>query len=74
VQAATRVSEMVRVDLRRVSFLSAGGCRALAVGTQQFRDRGGRVLLVAPQPVVERVLRLYGMEALTHVELIVSQT
>jgi anti-anti-sigma factor len=71
--ATRRVSEMVRVDLRRVSFLSAGGCRALAVGTHRFRDGGGRVLLVAPQPIVERVLRLYGLDALTHVELIVSQ-
>jgi anti-anti-sigma regulatory factor len=46
-----------------------GGCRALALGTKWFRDGGGRVLLVAPQPIVERVLQLYGLDTLLHVEL-----
>jgi anti-anti-sigma factor len=64
--ATSTVPGTLRIDLRRVSFLSAGGCHALAVGTQQFRDRGGGVLLVAPQPIVERVLRLYGLDALLH--------
>ncbi len=68
--AINAVSETLRVDLRRVTFLSVGGCRALAVGTQQFRDRGGRVQLRAPQLVVERILRLYGLDALLHVEVV----
>ena len=72
--ATSTVPGTLEIDLRRVSFLSAGGCRALAVGTQQFRDQGGGVLLVAPQPIVERVLRLYGLDALTHVELIVGRS
>jgi anti-anti-sigma factor len=63
-------SEMLRVDLRRVTFLSVGGCRAVAVTTQQFRDRRGRVRLVALQPTVERVLRLCGLDALMHVEVV----
>jgi anti-anti-sigma factor len=63
-------SETLRVDLRRVTFVSVGGCRALAAGTQQFRDRGGRVRLVAPQWVVERVLRLCGLDALMHMEVV----
>jgi anti-anti-sigma factor len=68
--AMSAVSEMLRVDLRRVTFLSAGGCRALVVGTQQFRVQGGRVRLVMSQPIVERVLRLCGLDALTHVEVV----
>src|SRR4051812_32451366 len=43
--ATSATSGTFRVDLRRVTFLSVGGCRALAMGTQQFRDRGGSVLL-----------------------------
>jgi anti-anti-sigma factor len=74
-QAASTVamsagSETLRVDLRRVTFLGVGGCRAVAMGTQQFRDRGGSVQLVAPQWLVERVLRLDGLDALMHVEVV----
>jgi anti-anti-sigma factor len=68
--AMRTVSETLRVDLRRVTSLSVGGCRALAVSTEQFRDRGGRVRLVAPQPIVERVLQLCGLDGLTHMEVV----
>jgi anti-anti-sigma factor len=68
--AMSTVSETLRVNMRRVTSLSVGGCRAMAVGTEQFRDRGGRVRLVAPQPIVERVLRLCGLDALMHMEVV----
>ena len=67
--AATRTpSESFAVDLRWLTFLSVGGCRALAVGTQQLRDRGGCVLLMAPQWIVERVLQLFGLDTRVRVE------
>jgi anti-anti-sigma factor len=67
--AATRTpSESFAVDLRWLTFLSVGGCRALAVGTQEFRDRGGCVLLMAPQWIVERVLQLFGLDTRVRVE------
>jgi anti-anti-sigma factor len=71
VQAATSTAlGRFWLDLRRVATLSVGGCRALVIGTQQFRERGGQVvLLVAPQAIVERVLRLVGLDAVNNVEI-----
>ena len=70
--AVSTASEMLWLDLRRVAFLSVGGCRALVAGTQPFRDQGGQLLLVAPQPIAERVLRLSGLDALLNVEIVGS--
>jgi anti-anti-sigma factor len=70
--AVSTASEMFWLDLRRVAFLSVGGCRALVAGTQPFRDQGGQLLLVAPQPIAERVLRLSGLDALLNVEIVGS--
>jgi hypothetical protein len=38
--------------------------------TQQFRDRGGRVLLIAPPSGVAQVLRLTGLDQLPNVDLV----
>jgi len=72
--AVSTASEMFWLDLRRVAFLSVGGCRALVIGTQAFRDRGGRVLLVAPEPMVEEILRLVGLDSVENVEIVGSLT
>jgi anti-anti-sigma regulatory factor len=58
------------LDLRRVAFLSVGGCRALAVGTQRFRERGGRVVLLVSEGIVARAVRLVELDALMKVELV----
>lgn len=68
--AADRTSGTMRLDLSQVDFLGAAGCRALHDGTSRFRDQGGRVLLIGPEPRIERVLRLTGVTRLEHVELI----
>jgi anti-anti-sigma factor len=57
------------LDLSRVGFLSASGCRALAAGTRRFRDAGGRVLLADPVPFVKQILRLAGVDRLMHLQL-----
>jgi anti-anti-sigma regulatory factor len=45
-------------------------CRALVTSTQWFRHGGGRVLVVAPQPAVERTLRLLDIDQLPGLEVI----
>lgn len=57
------------LHLNHLRFLSAGGCRVLATATAAFRDRGGLLLIVDPQPQVEHVLRLTVVDHLTGVEL-----
>jgi anti-anti-sigma factor len=57
------------LDLSRVTFLGSAGVRALLDGTEQFRDQGGRVLLLAPQPIVGRVLAILGIDQFPNLEL-----
>ena len=68
--AASRVSGTLRLDISQVGFLGAAGCRALDVGTRQFRDGGGHVFLLAPVPSVEQILRIAGMDQLKHMEVV----
>ena len=46
------------VDLSRLRFLDVSGARALLTATAAHRRRGGVVRLLAPQPAVDRLLRL----------------
>ena len=46
------------VDLTRLGFLDVAGAKALLTATTAHRMNGGRVLLRAVQPPVERILRL----------------
>ena len=59
-----------RLDLSSLAFLSVGGARALAEGTRQYREKGGRVLLTRPPRVVERVLRTLGVDLMPGMELV----
>ena len=70
--ATGTAAERLWIDLRRMAFMSVGGCRALMVGAQQFRDGGGHLALVAPQSIVQRVLRPVGLDALMNVEIVGS--
>jgi hypothetical protein len=65
--AATRI---VRLDLGEVCFVDVAACRALVTSTQWFRHGGGRVLVVAPQPAVERTLRMLDIDQLPGLEVI----
>jgi anti-anti-sigma factor len=74
VQAATSTTEsMLWLDLRRVTFLDLSGCRALAVGTRQFRERGGHVTVLVLQGIIERVVGLVGLDSLPNVEIVRSK-
>ncbi|WFE40572.1 anti-sigma factor antagonist [Micromonospora sp. WMMD998] len=52
---------VLRVDLSGVRLLSAAGVRALAAAHLRVRARGGELVLVDPEPVVARVLRVTGL-------------
>jgi anti-anti-sigma factor len=52
------------VDLSGISFLDVGGCRALVLGTEDFRHRGGRLVLKRPRPRVWRTLQILGVDRL----------
>jgi anti-anti-sigma factor len=73
VQAASSMAVAVFwLDLRQLAFLSIGGCRALMIGTQRFRDRGGHLVLLAAPGIIERVLRLCELDTLPNVEIVES--
>ena len=49
------------VDLGRLDFLDVAGAKALLTATSAHRSNGGKVLLRAAQPQVDRILRLLGV-------------
>ena len=63
-QAATAATDRdpFVVDLKGLDFLDVRGIGALMTGTAAYRNRGGHVLLHAAQPVVDRVIRLLGID------------
>ncbi|MGZ4537285.1 MAG: MEDS domain-containing protein, partial [Nocardioidaceae bacterium] len=67
---ANRSNGTLRLDLSGLTFLSCGGCRALAVGTQPYRDRGGTVQLADANPLVNQVVCLFGLDRLPGVRLV----
>ncbi|MEU6075072.1 STAS domain-containing protein [Micromonospora sp. NPDC047074] len=52
---------VLRLDLSGVRLLSATGVRALVAAHLRIRARGGELVLLHPDPVVERVLRATGL-------------
>ncbi len=59
----------LELDLARLGFIDATGCQVLRDAAEQLRTRGGRLLLVAPQPWVGRVLALLDLDRFPHVEI-----
>lgn len=45
------------VDLSEVTFLASLGIRLLVTAAKMLNRRGGRLVLVAPQPLVDQALR-----------------
>jgi anti-anti-sigma factor len=71
IEEATRLAtDELRVDLAGVELLSAAGCRAILHGTRDFRDRGGRVVLVGQRSVVRRVLELLQVGRVSGVDVV----
>ncbi len=58
------------LDLAELTFVDVAACRALAQGSRDLRASGGRVLLVAPPPSIERTLCLLGLSDLPGFELV----
>jgi anti-anti-sigma regulatory factor len=63
-------SRVLWLDLAEVIYLDAGSCWRLEDATRSFRTAGGHVLLVAPQPPVERTLRLMEVDELPGVHIV----
>jgi anti-sigma B factor antagonist len=61
------VRPVLRLDLSGVRVLSAAGVRALAAAHLRVRAHGGELVLVDPDPVVGRVLRVTGLSRVVRV-------
>lgn len=48
------------IDLDQVNFMSSAGLRAILTGLKSIRDQGGEIYLAAPQPGIEKTLRISG--------------
>nr|WP_320776857.1 STAS domain-containing protein [Streptomyces sp. CRN 30] len=60
--AATSAAEQtVVVDLTPVEFFDCSGLRLLCRADERVRERGGRLLLVCPHPLIRRLLRACGL-------------
>jgi anti-sigma B factor antagonist len=52
------------VDLSGVDFMSSAGLRAMLASLKQSRQAGGDLCLAAPQPDVERILKMSGFTSI----------
>jgi anti-anti-sigma factor len=71
--ATCKASRVLWLDLADVTYLDAGACGRLDDATRTFRAAQGRVLLVAPQPAMERTLRMLDVDALPGVHLLAGE-
>jgi anti-sigma B factor antagonist len=54
----------ILVDLSQITSLASIGIRTLLVNAKVVHRRGGKLVLAAPQPMVEKVLRTAGIPEL----------
>jgi len=54
----------VIVDLSGVSFIASMGMRTLVSGAKAVRTKGGRMVLLSPDAIVEKALRTASIETL----------
>lgn len=54
----------VIVDLSAVSFVASIGIRTLLTGAKTVQTKGGKLVLLNPQPAVEKVLKVTGVDTL----------
>jgi anti-anti-sigma factor len=57
-------SKGVLVDLRQVSFIGSMGLRALVQPARALFKRGGKMVIFAPQELVEKVLTTSGIDTM----------
>ena len=52
------------VDLQKVAFLGSMGLRSIVTPARAVKSRGGKVVLFAPNEMVESVLKTSGIDTL----------
>jgi anti-sigma B factor antagonist len=57
-------SRAVVIDLSAVEFMASMGLRSLVVCAKSVIGKGGRAVLLAPQPAVEEVITVSGVDEL----------
>lgn len=57
-------SKFLLLDMENVSFLGSMGLRSILIPAQAVRRRGGKVVLFAPVPMVEDVLKASNIDTL----------
>jgi stage II sporulation protein AA (anti-sigma F factor antagonist) len=55
-------NDRILVDLADVEFLASIGIRVLVINAQTLARRGGALVIVHPQPLVEEVLQTAGID------------
>jgi anti-anti-sigma factor len=53
----------VIIDLERVSFIASMGLRSLVLPARSIKGRGGKVVLLRPSEMVEKVLKTSGIDS-----------
>jgi anti-sigma B factor antagonist len=61
-------ARQVRVDVSGLSFADSASVRVLALTARTLKQRGGKLVLMRPQPAVARVLELMGADQLLVVQ------
>jgi anti-sigma B factor antagonist len=57
-------AQQLALDLEDVNYINSTGLRVLLFLLKLLTDRGGRMVLVAPQPLVREVLEVSGFTSL----------
>jgi anti-anti-sigma factor len=55
---------LVLVDMQKVSFIGSMGLRTLVTPAQAIKGRGGKIVLFAPNEMVEKVLKSSAIDTL----------
>lgn len=72
--ASRSAARVLWLDVAEVDHLDAGACWRLEDTTRSFRTAGGHVLLIAPQPPVEVILRLMEVDELPGMHVLAGQS
>lgn len=57
-------AKSVLLDMQKVAFLGSMGLRSIVLPAQAVRRRGGKVVIFAPAPMVEEVLKASNIDTL----------
>ncbi|MBI3910747.1 MAG: STAS domain-containing protein [Armatimonadetes bacterium] len=50
------------LDVRDLTYIDSAGVGVLLAGWQRARNQGGKIVLLAPQPTVKRILSIAGLD------------